>query len=493
MQISARAFRVILPLGLMAGLGACSGGSAPTVDIDVIGAESAPFETGIRLSEAGRLVRAATAEGLVALDEQGRVIPAFADRWIVTDDGLSYIFRLRDGSWPDGTEISGESARQALRQALAALRGTPLALEFAGINEIRAMAGRVVEIRLSRPAPELLQLLAQPELGLLRKGKGGGPMTLKREGPLALLTPIPPEQLGLPQAPDWAEQARSIRLHAVPANVAVKRFGDGDVDVVLGGRFETYPLGEAAAGLSRRSLRVDPAPGLLGLAFVAATGPLAAPETREALAMAIDREGLASALGVGGWQPTTRLVGIGSAGDAGTIGERWTDLAPAGRRTQAAARIARWKAQHGPVPALRMTLPEGPGADILFVRLAADFAGIGVPLHRVKEGEKVDLRLIDLVARFARQDWYLNQLSCAAGRSLCSKAADARLAEARAADDPARQSALLAEAEAELTAANVYIPLGPPVRWSLARERATGFAINPLAFHPLPPLALRPR
>lgn len=209
--------------------------------------------------------------------------------------------------------------------------------------------------------------------------------------------------------------------------------------------------------------------------------------------MAIDRDALASALGVGGWQPTTRVVGLGSAGDSGTIGERWTDLALAQRRTEAAARIARWKGEHGPVPALRLALPEGPGADVVFGRLAADLAGIGVSLRRVGEGEAADLRVIDLVARFARQDWYLNQLSCAARRGLCSAAADARLAEARAADDPARQSALLAEAEAELTAANVYIPLGPPVRWSLARERATGFAINPLAFHPLPPLALRPR
>ena len=46
-------------------------------------------------------MRAATTEGLVGLDAEGQVIPALADRWIVTDDGRSFIFRLRDGTWPE--------------------------------------------------------------------------------------------------------------------------------------------------------------------------------------------------------------------------------------------------------------------------------------------------------------------------------------------------------------------------------------------------------
>ena len=105
-----RTLRVALVALAAASLSACGIGSAPSAEIDVIGAPGDPFEAGVRLSTAGQLVRAATAEGLVGLDEQGRVIPAVADRWIVTDDGLSYIFRLRDGSWPDGAAISGQCA-----------------------------------------------------------------------------------------------------------------------------------------------------------------------------------------------------------------------------------------------------------------------------------------------------------------------------------------------------------------------------------------------
>ncbi len=44
-----------------------------------------------------------------------------------------------------------------------------------------------------------------------------------------------------------------------------------------------------------------------------------------------------------------------------------------------------------------------------------------------------------------------------------------------------------------LTAANVFIPFGAPIRWSLVRIDAIGFASNGWGWHPLMPMALRPR
>lgn len=160
------------------------------------------------------------------------------------------------------------------------------------------------------------------------------------------------------------------------------------------------------------------------------------------------------------------------------------------RRAQAAARVARWTSQHGGTAlALRLALPGGPGADALFAQLAADFAGIGVALQRVDAAAPADLRLLDLVARYPGAVWYLNQLSCAARRTICSPPADALLAAAKAEPDAARRSALLGQAEAQLLADNVYLPFATPVRWSLVRNDVTGFAVNAVAFHPLPPLA----
>ena len=481
-----RTLRVVLVGLMMACLAGCGTGSSPSADVDVIGSPEDPFETGMRLSAAGQLVRAATAEGLVGLDEQGRVIPALADRWIVTDDGLSYIFRLRDGSWPDGTPISGESARAALRHALSGLSGTSLALDFQPVDDVRAMAGRVLEIRLRRPAPDLLQLLAQPELGLIRDGAGGGPMTLRRSGAVAELVSIPPGKLGLAQPDDWRAGQRSLAVRALPAPAATDRFADGKVDIVLGGRFADLPLAAAVSGLARRALRIDPVPGLFGLAVVTGRGWLVAPECREAVAMAIDRDGIGPALGLGTWAGTTAIV---PPPGGGAPAERWTDQTLGQRRADAAARIRRCKARSGDPGPLRLALPPGPGSDALHDTLARDLATIGVGLARVPPSAAVDLRLVDTVARYQRPEWYLHQLSCSVQRGPCNESAEALVMASEGEPDTGRRDALLAQAVAATTSANLFIPLGRPIRWSLVRERVDGFAPNAAAFHPLPPLA----
>lgn len=490
MRLVLTRFRNLAGLTLAVLALACSPSEEAALDIIVIGKPGALFETGARLSPAGQLVRAATAEGLVGFDEQGRVIPALADRWIVTGDGMSYIFRLREGTWLDGAPLTAESARSALRQAVASLRGTTLAQDLSGIEEIRAMAGRVLELRLAAPNPDLLQLLAQPELGLLRKGSGAGPMQLQRKGEVAQLQPIPPGKRGLPAVDGWEKTVHPLRLSAVAADKAVERFRNGEAGMVLGGRFEDFPL-TARLGLSRGAVRLDPVIGLLGLVVTHSGGFLVAPENREAIAMAIDRDALGNAMGVSGWILSSRIVSPGTEGDLGTIGERWANLSLDQRQAEAARRVARWRGGGQEPVRLRIALPEGQGADLLFSRLFLDLKAAGMEAVRVNEADDADLRLLDLVARYPRASWFLGQLGCAAKRGLCSASADGLAAEARLATDPARRSALLAEAEAELTAANVYIPLGVPLRWSLVRGDVPGFSVNRWGVHPLMPLARR--
>ena len=480
---------------LVAGLAALAAGGCSSSDealgIAVIGEPPSAFEAGVRLSPAGQLVRAATAQGLVAFDETGDVVPALAERWIVTDDGLSYIFRLRLGAWPDGTQLTGESAAVALRRALTAVRGTPLAADIGPVEAILARTGRVVEIRLGRPNPNLLQLLAQPELGLLRRASGSGPMGLRRSGDVAFLTPYRPNGPGLGADTGSGEAPRSLRLAALPAAGALAGFRDGDYSVVLGGRWDSLPLAREV-GLAQGSLQFDPVAGLFGLTFTHASQFLGSPQNREAIAMAIDRAALAGSLKATNWVPATRIVPAGIDDDIGTIGERWPELDLDQRRAEAAARVSRWKPASAR-PVLRLALPATPGADIMFDRLASDLQAIGLRLQRVKEGAPADLRLVDLVARYQRPEWYLRQLACGVRPGPCSPAADRLVAQADGSSDPAARAALLAEAEAELTAANSFVPLGPPIRWSLLRRGLSGFTPNRWAAHPLIAFALAPK
>lgn len=489
---SFRALRALaLPLALLTA--ACGRGNGEALDIALIGTTADLFETGTRLSTGGQHMRAATTEGLVGLDAEGQVTPALADRWIVTDDGRSYIFRLRDGSWPDGSDLTGESAREALRRVIRSLKGTTLGRDLSQIDEIRAMAGRVVEIRLKGPMPDFLQLLAQPELGLERGGAGAGPMTLRRVGDIAVLSMMSPENRGMPIREGWEKLVRELRVSGLPAAEAIARFDNGEVDVVLGGRIESLPLADTGP-LSRGTVRLDPAIGLFGLTVAQSKGFLAEPAGREAIAMAIDREALIAPFNVGGWLPTTRIVAPGLAADLGTIGERWSELTMEERRSTAAARVANWRrANEAEAVELSIELPAGPGGDLLFRRLSSDMAAIGITLRRAKEGEEAALTLVDRVARYAGAQWFLNQFHCGVRRGLCSSDADERVSEALSSADPAERAALLAEAEAELTQTNAFIPFGQPVRFSLVRGRVTGFAANRWVFHPLPAFAAVPR
>jgi oligopeptide transport system substrate-binding protein len=262
---------------------------------------------------------------------------------------------------------------------------------------------------------------------------------------------------------------------------------------VLGGTIGALPLADTGP-LSRGTVRLDPALGLFGLHVRRAEGLLDSPQGREALAMAIDRSALIEPFNIGGWVPTTRIAAPGLPGDPGFIEERWSGRELEDLRAEAASRVATWRrANDGAEARLTLALGRAPGLDILYRELTAQLATIGVRLERVPEGSTADLVLVDRVARYSEPRWFLNQFNCSLRNGLCSEDADALVAEALRQPDPLTRASLLAEAEATLTLANVYIPFGSPVRFSLVRGDVDGFAANRWAFHPLPALAVIPR
>lgn len=475
-------------------LGSCgpSGPEGPVRAV-VIGEAGELSANGVRLSPAGQHLRAATAEGLVALDQFGQVVPALAERWIVTDDGRSYIFRLRNSDWPDGDTISANEVRQSLRSTLRSLRGSSLGLDLRQVEEVRAMTGRVIEIRLSSPMPDFLRLLAQPELGITRGRTGAGPMEAApdEEGGGIRLDVLPPQRRGLPAREDWEELVRPLILRTMPASDAVAAFAAGEVDLVLNGRVASFPLADTGP-LSRGTIRLDAARGLFGLVVENDNGFLGDPLRREALSMAIDREGLMQPLNIGGWQSATWIVPAGSLGEDGPSQPRWDNLSLQDRRSLARQRVAAWESAQGRQAVVRISLPPGPGSDRLFAQLAGDFGLIGVSAVQVQPGESSDLELRDRLARFDSPRWYLDQLNCGLKLGLCSAEADQLVALSIEETNPAVQLQMLVQAHRMLTASETFIPLGAPVRWSLVRGDVFGFEANEWALHPLFPLARAP-
>ncbi|MBO9519671.1 MAG: peptide ABC transporter substrate-binding protein [Porphyrobacter sp.] len=473
----------------------CGRGNEGALQVDFIDTPEGLFADNLRLSPGAQHLRAATDAGLVAFNAQGDVVPALADRWIVTDDGRSFIFRLREGKWPDGTDLTAENARAALRRSIRALSGTSLGLDLAPISDVRAMAGRVVEIRLSSPVPALLQILAQPELALShgQKGDGAGEMRLVRDGNLATLTMKPPAERGIPEERDWQSFVRQIELRPADPKAAIERFDRGDIDVVLGGQIGALPLVDTGP-LSRGTVRLEPAIGLFGLLVQRERGLLATEQGREAFAMAIDRPALIAPFNIGGWVPTTRISAPGLPNDTRLIPERWVERTIEENRAIAGARVAAWRRANGGEEArLTIALMRDPGLDALFLELVRQLAAVGIILDRAPPGRPADLDLIDRVARYAEPRWFLNQFNCSLRHGLCDAETDALVRDAVKQPDRVERDKLLAEAETRLIQSNVYIPFGSPLRFSLVRSNVDGFTANQWAFHPLPALAQIPR
>ena len=461
------------------------------VDVAIIGDDEALFAGGLRLSYGAQKVRAATAQGLVTRAVGGEIVPAIAERWIVTDDGASYIFRIREFDLPDGSRLTAQTVRDSLQRSFSRLGGTSMGYDLAKVRDVRAMTGRVVEIRLKSPMPDFLQLLAQPELGLQISSANIGPMMLTRDGQVAVLSAMRPEERGLPQQPDWDEDLLDVRVTATDAQNASAGFGNGEYDLVLGGRVQDLPYADTGA-LSRGTVRLESTVGIFGLDILNSDGLLAQAEHREALSMALDREALIQPFNIGGWITTTRLVFPGLTGDTELLMERWQTLDLEERQGIARGRIAEWRAQSGEEPSLRIYLPSGPGSDTLFDQLSGQYETVGVELIRAETRELADLALRDRVARYGGARWFLNQFNCDVSPAICSPDVDFLVQLAVDTTDPAEAASYLFEAETALAAFNPHIPFGAPIRWSLVRGDIDAFAENPWNVHPLFPLSRAP-
>ncbi|MEL7445410.1 MAG: ABC transporter substrate-binding protein [Pseudomonadota bacterium] len=472
-------------------LSACGvGNSDGPTNVVIVGEPDNLSENGVRLSSAGQHIRAATHEGLVGLDPAGQIVPAIAERWIVTDDGLSYIFRLRESDWPDGEEIAAAEIQSLLRARLVDLEGTSLGLDLAKIADVRAMTGRVIEITLTSPMPEFLRLLAQPELGFVKSGSGVGPMIASsdQETGAVRLSALPPEDRGLSPREDWEELATNLTVNAMPATQAVEEFANGDVDLVLNGALDTFPLAQFGP-LSQGNIQVDPAIGIFGFAVRNDDGVLAEPARREALSMAIDREALIERFGIGGWTANSWIVPPELFDGQGPSAARWSDIAFEQRKVLARQRISAWESQSEEDAVLRVALPEGPGSDTLYEMLSDAWQDIGVETIRVGLDDPAELELRDRLARYSSPRWFLNQFNCGLEIGLCSEEADALIVRSLTVRNTTEKGRLLAEAQAAMVAQEIFIPLGAPIRWSLVRGSITAFQPNSWGLHPLFPLS----
>jgi len=102
-------------------------------------------------------------EGLLRVEEDGTIVPALAESYEVSDDGLRYAFVIRDARFHDGSALTADdvvwSFSRLLEDGSTAVLPTQLA-QFSRVNDVSAV-GDVVTLTLDERDNDLLYNLTQ--------------------------------------------------------------------------------------------------------------------------------------------------------------------------------------------------------------------------------------------------------------------------------------------------------------------------------------------
>jgi oligopeptide transport system substrate-binding protein len=288
-------------------------------------------------------------EGLTAIDEQTmQAVPAVAERWDVSPDGLTYTFHLRaDAKWSNGDSVTAQdfafSFRRILTPALAAgynymlwpIRNaeaycTGKITDFSQVG-VDAVDGRTLRITLERPTPYLPVLAAhttwfpvhRPTIEKFgkfddRTTAWTRPGNHVGNGPFTLVEWQPNVHVVVKKNPLHRDAARN-RLERIvffpteSPQVEERNFRAGQVHV-------TYGLPSAKIAHYREKepavYRADPILANWWIRCNTARPPLDNPKVRRALTLAVDRAAIARAIYCDSRTPAERMTPLNCGGYA---------------------------------------------------------------------------------------------------------------------------------------------------------------------------------
>ena len=100
-------------------------------------------------------------EGLTRFMGDGSVVPGLAESWEISDDGLTYTFKLHSGvTFHDGTTMDADDVKFSLDRINADDSANAQKALFSAISEVKVLDPTTVEIKLSEPNGNLLFNLA---------------------------------------------------------------------------------------------------------------------------------------------------------------------------------------------------------------------------------------------------------------------------------------------------------------------------------------------
>jgi len=248
-----------------------------------------PTDTGYMMA------RLQIAETLVMVEPDGKLVGGIAESWTVSDDKLTWRFKIRAGVFfHDGTPVTAEAAAASLRRSLAgeSMQQVPV--------DSLSTEGDTLVLKTKTPfshLPAVLVDYASVILAPASWGADGKVAKVIATGPFRI-TGIDGKTVIELERFDryWGEKPKvaRVRYTAIPngdtrTNVAIA----GDQDIIFTTVGAATPRIDAAGQMKVESLTI---PRVRVMAFNAGLPQFADVRVRRAINMAIDRRGIASAV-----------------------------------------------------------------------------------------------------------------------------------------------------------------------------------------------------
>lgn len=267
-------------------------------------------------------------------------VPALAERWDISPDGLTYTFHLRaDAKWSDGSALTAQdcvdSWRRILTPSLAAdyayflylLRGAEAfhkgqTTDFSTVGAVASDAHTLV-VNLTHPAPYFLQILLNScwrpvnVRSIAAVGdpyRRGTPWTrpgrLLSSGPFVLKEWTPQQRIVVEKSPTYYDRAK-VRLNAIhfypmdSIDSEERAYRSGQLHITW-----ALPLSKVLPMQQEKNpaLRIDRQMETLFFRLNVRKAPFGDARVRRALSLSVDRDTIASKILPGGREPAPTIV-----------------------------------------------------------------------------------------------------------------------------------------------------------------------------------------
>lgn len=279
-----------------------------------------PYNTNSTLSQA---VGKSYYEGLFAFDKDLKIQPLLAESYTVSDDSLTYTFKLRSGvKFHDGTDFNADAVKANLSRVLDRSNGLARYNQFATIDTVEVVDPLTVQIKLKKPFSAFINSLTHPSAMMI------SPAALAKHGKDIAFNPVgtgpfqfvewkPAEYLKVKKFDGYWNKGYpkidSLTFRTVTDNntrAAVVQTGEAQA---------AYPLPYEQAGLLGKNDKVDvvAAPSIIAryISMNMQHKPFDDVRVRQAVNYAINREALTKVAFAGYAFPSQGVVpqGVGYA------------------------------------------------------------------------------------------------------------------------------------------------------------------------------------